>query len=77
MNWIAFSNILQGAFDTATGITNTVIGGKNYRTELEVNKDVTVNTKTEDSKTIRTIIMASCALIAIMLAGIFIFQNRK
>lgn len=74
---MTLSNILQGAFDTATGITNTVVGGQNYRKELDVNKDVTVNTKSEDSKTTRTVIIAGCALVAIVLAGIFIFRNRK
>lgn len=82
MDWMALSNILQGAFDTATGITNTVVGGQNYRKELEtnahlaeINKDLSVNTKTEDSKTERTIITGVVALLAIILAGIFIFKG--
>ena len=47
---MALSNILQGAFDTATGITNTVVGGQNYRKELDVNKDVTVTRRAKIPK---------------------------
>lgn len=74
----AVASVIQGAVT----ITNTVVGGQNYRKELEtsahlaeINKDLSVNTKTEDSKTERTVITGVVALLAIILAGIFIFKG--
>lgn len=70
--WNALGTILSGAFNTATGITTTVVGGQNTRAEISAGVETTKDT----SNTTRTIIIvagvAVCVLVGIILVGIFI-----
>lgn len=72
IGWNALSGILTGAFSTATGITNTVVGGKTDIATIEAN----TTSKVDDSDTNRTIIIVGgvvvAVLVGIVLYGIFV-----
>ena len=62
---------------TAGGITETVISGKNKRTEIEAGANVEQTTKSQNSKTVRTLIIGGVVLGAIVLFGLFVWSNRR
>ena len=62
---------------TAGGITETVISGKNKRTEIEAGANIEQTTKSQDSKTVRTLIIGGVVLGAIVLFGLFVWSNRR
>ncbi|MBO5013597.1 MAG: hypothetical protein J6C57_06115 [Paludibacteraceae bacterium] len=62
---------------TAGGITETVISGKNKRTEIEAGANIEQTTKSQNSKTVRTLIIGGVVLGAIVLFGLFVWSNRR
>ena len=62
---------------TAGGITETVISGKNKRTEIEAGANIEQTTKRQNSKTVRTLIIGGVVLGAIVLFGLFVWSNRR
>lgn len=62
---------------TAGGITETVINGKNKRTEIEAGANIEQTTKSQNSKTVRTLIIGGVVLGAIVLFGLFVWSNRR
>lgn len=62
---------------TAGGITETVISGKNKRTEIEAGANIEQTTKSQNSKTVRTLIVGGVVLGAIVLFGLFVWSNRR
>ena len=59
------------------GITETVISGKNKRTEIEAGANIEQTTKSQNSKTVRTLIIGGVVLGAIVLFGLFVWSNRR
>lgn len=66
--WNALSDILSSAFTTATGITNTVVGGQYDIAEMEAK----TTSKVDDSDTNRTMIIVGGIVVAV-LAGIVLY----
>ena len=62
---------------TAGGITETGISGKNKRTEIEAGANIEQTTKSQNSKTVRTLIIGGVVLGAIVLFGLFVWSNRR
>ena len=62
---------------TACGITETVVSGKNKRTEIEAGANIEQTTKSQNSKTVRTLIIGGVVLAAIVLFGLFVWSNRR
>ena len=62
---------------TAGGITETVISGKNKRTEIVAGANIEQTTKSQNSKTVRTLIIGGVVLGAIVLFGLFVWSNRR
>ena len=62
---------------TAGGITETVISGKNKRTEIEAGANIEQTTKSQNSTTVRTLIIGGVVLGAIVLFGLFVWSNRR
>ena len=62
---------------TAGGITETVISGKNKRTEIEAGANIEQTTKSQNSKTVRTLIIGGVVLGVIVLFGLFVWSNRR
>ena len=74
-SWIG--GILEGAFGAATAITTTVVNGKTQQATIEANAGVTETSKTQNNKTIRTLIIGGVVLGAIVLFGLFVWSNRR
>lgn len=74
-SWIG--GILEGAFGAATAITTTVVNGKTQQATIEANASVTETGKTQNNKTIRTLIIGGVVLGAIVLFGLFVWSNRR
>ena len=74
-SWIG--GILEGAFGAATAITTTVVNGKTQQATIEANASFTETGKTQNNKTIRTLIIGGVVLGAIVLFGLFVWSNRR
>ena len=74
-SWI--STLVGTLATTAGGITETVISGKNKRTEIEAGANIEQTTKSQNSKTVRTLIIGGVVLGAIVLFGLFVWSNRR
>lgn len=74
-SWIGV--LVSSALGTATTITNSVVGGQNYRAELEAGTTNHGVDKEQNQKTLRTVIIA-VGLVAVVAAfGIFIYSNKR
>lgn len=74
-SWIAA--IFEGAFGAASSITGTVVNGQTQRVSLETSADVTTNSKSENQKTIRALIIGACVIAAVAVFGLFVYSNRR
>ncbi len=74
-SWIG--GIFEGAFNMATGVTNTVVKGKTDVAGINANASVTQNDKTENQKTMRTIIIGVSLLLVVIAFGIFVYSKKK
>lgn len=78
MEYYSWIGTLVGTLaTTAGGITETVISGKNKRTEIEAGANIEQTTKSQNSKTVRTLIIGGVVLGAIVLFGLFVWSNRR
>lgn len=74
-SWIG--TLLGGAFTAAGTITNSIVNGKTQRAQIEADADVQQVSKTQSSKTTRTLIIGGVVLGAIVLFGLFVWSNRR
>lgn len=74
-SWIG--GIFEGLFGAADKITTAVVNGKTQRVSLETSADVTKNTKSENQKSVRALIIGGCVVLAVMVFGIFVWSNRR
>ncbi len=77
MDWSWIGGIIEGAFGAASSITNTVVGGQNRRTEMEVLNEKYIAEQEQKMKTYRTLIFVAGAAVCIILFGMFVYSNRK
>lgn len=74
-SWIA--GIFEGAYGAASKIATTVVNGNVQQVSLETSADVANNTKSENQKTVRSLIIGACVVAAIAVFGLFVWSNRR
>lgn len=74
-SWIG--TLLGGEFTAAGTITKSVVDGKTQRAQIEAGANIEQTTKSQDSKTVRTLIIGGVVLGAIVLFGLFVWSNRR
>lgn len=74
-SWIG--GLFEGAFTAATGITSTVVNGQTQSVSLEQQGSLSVTTKEQNQKTVRTVIIAAGVVVAVIVFGIFVWSNKR
>lgn len=74
-SWIG--TLLGGAFGAAGTITTSIVDGKTQRAQIEANAGISQTEKSQNSKTVRTLIIGGVVLGAIVLFGLFVWSNRR
>lgn len=74
-SWIG--SLVSSALGTATTITTSVVGGQNYRAELDAGTKNHGVDKEQNQKTLRTVIIASGLVAVVIVFGIFVWSNKR